>query len=183
MLEQDKLLITPLAYIRGRTLQKAYFIVDEAQNLTPHEVKTVITRAGEGTKIISQWEKGDKTKHNQLYLYKQYYSELFKVPLNKINIEFYIVKRKVLDFDDENLKSPHQAYRVQNFKPVDNKKRLKDANKDFVSFIKECYTDTGNPIDKEFEKKIDKPCDWCDFGKNKDLCGASLTPDEKFFSF
>ena len=86
-------------------------------------------------------------------------------------------------FDDENLKSPHQAYRVQNFKPVDNKKRLKDAKEDFISFIKECYTDTGNPIDKEFEKKIDKPCDWCDFGKNKDLCGASLTPDEKFFSF
>jgi len=52
MLEQEKLLITPLAYIRGRSLQKAFFIVDEAQNLTPHEVKTVITRAGEGTKII-----------------------------------------------------------------------------------------------------------------------------------
>ena len=52
MLEQDKLLITPLAYIRGRSLQKAFFIVDEAQNLTPHEVKTVITRAGEGTKVV-----------------------------------------------------------------------------------------------------------------------------------
>ena len=52
MMEQEKLFITPLAYIRGRSLQKAYFIVDEAQNLTPHEVKTVITRAGEGTKII-----------------------------------------------------------------------------------------------------------------------------------
>ncbi len=52
MLEQEKLFITPLAYIRGRSLQKAYFIVDEAQNLTPHEVKTVITRAGEGTKVI-----------------------------------------------------------------------------------------------------------------------------------
>ncbi|HIA95251.1 MAG TPA: PhoH family protein [Candidatus Marinimicrobia bacterium] len=52
MLEHDKLLITPLAYIRGRSLQKAFFIVDEAQNLTPHEVKTVITRAGEGTKVI-----------------------------------------------------------------------------------------------------------------------------------
>jgi PhoH-like ATPase len=52
MLEQDKLQITPLAYIRGRSLQKAFFIVDEAQNLTPHEVKTVITRAGEGTKVI-----------------------------------------------------------------------------------------------------------------------------------
>lgn len=52
MLENEKLLITPLAYIRGRSLQKIYFIVDEAQNLTPHEVKTIITRAGEGTKII-----------------------------------------------------------------------------------------------------------------------------------
>ncbi len=52
MLEEQKLLITPLAYIRGRSLQKAFFIVDEAQNLTPHEVKTIITRAGEGTKII-----------------------------------------------------------------------------------------------------------------------------------
>ena len=52
MLEQDKLLITPLAYIRGRSLQKAFFIVDEAQTLTPHEVKTAITRAGEGTKVV-----------------------------------------------------------------------------------------------------------------------------------
>jgi PhoH-like ATPase len=52
MLESQKLEITPLAYIRGRSLQRVYFIVDEAQNLTPHEVKTIITRAGEGTKII-----------------------------------------------------------------------------------------------------------------------------------
>ena len=52
MLEAEKLIITPLAYIRGRSLQKVYFIVDEAQNLTPHEVKTIITRAGEGTKIV-----------------------------------------------------------------------------------------------------------------------------------
>ncbi|MFG0255773.1 MAG: PhoH family protein [Rhodopirellula sp. JB053] len=52
MLELQKLVITPLAYIRGRTLQRTFFIVDEAQNLTPHEIKTIITRAGEGTKII-----------------------------------------------------------------------------------------------------------------------------------
>ena len=52
MLEDEKLLITPLAYIRGRSLQKSFFIVDEAQNLTPHEVKTIITRAGDGTKIV-----------------------------------------------------------------------------------------------------------------------------------
>ena len=52
MLEEEKLLITPLAYIRGRSLQKSFFIVDEAQNLTPHEIKTIITRAGEGTKVV-----------------------------------------------------------------------------------------------------------------------------------
>lgn len=51
-LEKEKILITPLAYIRGRSLSDICFIVDEAQNLTPHEVKTIITRAGEGTKII-----------------------------------------------------------------------------------------------------------------------------------
>jgi len=52
MLKDEKLLITPLAYIRGRSLSNIFFIVDEAQNLTPHEIKTIITRAGEGTKIV-----------------------------------------------------------------------------------------------------------------------------------
>jgi PhoH-like ATPase len=52
MLKTEKLLISPLAYIRGRSLSSVFFIVDEAQNLTPHEIKTIITRAGEGTKII-----------------------------------------------------------------------------------------------------------------------------------
>ena len=52
MIREEKLLISPLAYIRGRSLGKVYFIVDEAQNLTPHEVKTIITRAGEGTKMV-----------------------------------------------------------------------------------------------------------------------------------
>jgi len=52
LLERKKLVVTPLSYIRGRSLARIYFIVDEAQNLTPHEVKTVITRAGEGTKMV-----------------------------------------------------------------------------------------------------------------------------------
>ena len=50
--DQEKLVIAPLSYIRGRSLVKIYFIVDEAQNLTPHEIKTIITRAGEGTKLV-----------------------------------------------------------------------------------------------------------------------------------
>ena len=52
MVEAQKLVVCPLAYIRGRSLSNVFFIVDEAQNLTPHEVKTIITRAGENTKIV-----------------------------------------------------------------------------------------------------------------------------------
>ena len=52
MEDEGKLNISALAFIRGRSLSNVIFIVDEAQNLTPHEVKTIITRAGENTKII-----------------------------------------------------------------------------------------------------------------------------------
>jgi len=65
MVDSEKLIITPLAYIRGRSFQKSYFIVDEAQNLTPHEIKTIITRAGEGTKIVFT---GDIEQIDQPYL-------------------------------------------------------------------------------------------------------------------
>jgi PhoH-like ATPase len=51
-LENEKIVVAPLAYIRGRSLSNIIFIIDEAQNLTPHEVKTIITRAGENTKMI-----------------------------------------------------------------------------------------------------------------------------------
>ena len=52
MIESEKLIIQPLAFIRGRSLSNIFFIVDEAQNLTPHEIKTIISRAGENTKIV-----------------------------------------------------------------------------------------------------------------------------------
>ena len=65
LLKEEKLVISPLAYIRGRSLGKVYFIVDEAQNLTPHEMKTIITRAGEGTKMVFT---GDVFQIDQPYL-------------------------------------------------------------------------------------------------------------------
>ena len=52
LIEMGLLQIEPLTYIRGRTIPQQYLIIDEAQNLTPHEVKTIITRAGEGTKVV-----------------------------------------------------------------------------------------------------------------------------------
>ena len=65
LIKEEKLLITPLAYIRGRSLGKAFFIIDEAQNLTPHEIKTIITRAGDGTQMVFT---GDIFQIDQPYL-------------------------------------------------------------------------------------------------------------------
>ncbi len=52
MIDTEKLLIQPLAYIRGRSFSNIFFIIDEAQNLTPHEIKTIISRAGDNTKVV-----------------------------------------------------------------------------------------------------------------------------------
>ena len=65
MLREEKLIISPLAYISGRSLGRVFFIIDEAQNLTPNEIKTIITRAGEGTKMVFT---GDIFQIDQPYL-------------------------------------------------------------------------------------------------------------------
>lgn len=64
----NKLVVTPLTYIRGRSISNVLFIIDESQNCTPHEVKTIITRAGEGTKIIFT---GDVNQIDSPYLDSQ----------------------------------------------------------------------------------------------------------------
>lgn len=68
MQKGDQLVIEALAFIRGRSLSETYCIIDEAQNLTPHEIKTIITRAGEGTKMVFT---GDIQQIDQPYLDSQ----------------------------------------------------------------------------------------------------------------
>lgn len=68
MQKNDQLVIEALAFIRGRSLSETYCIIDEAQNLTPHEIKTIITRAGEGTKMVFT---GDIQQIDQPYLDSQ----------------------------------------------------------------------------------------------------------------
>ncbi|MCT4641379.1 MAG: PhoH family protein [Bacteriovoracaceae bacterium] len=65
LINEGLLHVEPLTYIRGRSLPNQYMIVDEAQNLTPHEIKTIITRAGEGTKIVLT---GDSAQIDNPYL-------------------------------------------------------------------------------------------------------------------
>ncbi len=65
LINQGLLHVEPLTYIRGRSLPQQFMIVDESQNLTPHEIKTIITRAGEGTKIVLT---GDSEQIDNPYL-------------------------------------------------------------------------------------------------------------------
>jgi PhoH-like ATPase len=67
IMESKKIEMEAVTYIRGRSLPKMYMIIDEAQNLTPHEVKTIISRAGQGTKVVLT---GDPTQIDNPYLDK-----------------------------------------------------------------------------------------------------------------
>ncbi len=67
VLDSNKLEMEAVTYIRGRSLPKIYMIIDEAQNLTPHEIKTIISRAGKGTKVVLT---GDPTQIDNPYLDK-----------------------------------------------------------------------------------------------------------------
>ena len=127
------------------------------------------------TKGWNKFAKKDEDKQYQLLLYKQYFSEQYGIPLDKIEIEFMILKRKVLDWDDEKIMSPHQAYRVQQFTPPSGKIKLGRAKKAVNDFIQECFTFDGGIKDKIYPKTPSKwTCNFCPFKEEQELCGAGL---------
>ena len=125
------------------------------------------------TKGWSQYDKKNEDKHFQLILYKKFFSEQYGIPLDKIDIEFFIVKRKVLDWDDDNIKSPHQAYRVQTFIPPSGKIKIGRATNAINDFITECFSFSGNIKELNYPKSPSKwNCTFCPYGEDKELCGA-----------
>jgi hypothetical protein len=118
-------------------------------------------------------DKKNEDKQFQLLLYKQFFAEQYNIPIDKIEIEFFILKRKVLDWDDEKLMSPHQAYRVQTFTPPSGKIKLGRAKNAINSFINECFNSSGQIKDIEYPKSPSSwNCRFCPYGDDKELCGA-----------
>ena len=127
------------------------------------------------TKGWNKFAKADENKQFQLLLYKQFFSEQYNILLDKIDIEFFIVKRKVLSWDDDNIMSPHQAYRVQTFIPPSGKIKLGKAKKAMTTFINECFNSDGSIKEKNYEKTPSKwTCNFCPFKEEQELCGAGL---------
>jgi hypothetical protein len=109
-------------------------------------------------------EKKDQTKINQILLYKHFYSKALSIPEDKIDVQFFIIKRKIF----ENAEFPMK--RIQEFVPANKTKKVKDAYNSIESFVKECFTpDAKYNTDREYTKNT-SACKWCEFAKRSDLC-------------
>jgi hypothetical protein len=118
-------------------------------------------------------DKKNEDKQFQLLLYKKFFAEQYNIPLDDIQIEFFIVKRKVLDWDDEKLMSPHQAYRVQTFSPPSGKIKISRAKNAVNDFINECFNSNGEIKEADYPKSPSKwNCNFCPYSDDKELCGA-----------
>lgn len=104
--------------------------------------------------------KKDETKSSQLILYKEYFSRQFQIDPEKIEVEFFIVKRKLYENTQFNIP------RIQSFKPITGKTKTKRAMEGFGEFIKECYSE-GKIIPKTYLKKPGKHCGYCPFSETQ----------------
>ena len=115
------------------------------------------------TKGWSQYQKSDKTKISQMLLYKKFYSDKYGIPLDKIKVEYQILKRKI--FEGADFPIP----RISKFVPANGKPSVNRAWTDFKNFVDSVYGDNGEVIQTEFPTNKGKPCDWCEF-KTRKLC-------------
>jgi len=110
--------------------------------------------------------KKDENKQFQLILYKKFFSEQFNIPLDKINIEFFIVKRKVWEESD------FPISRIQTFTPASGKVKLNKVNKELNEFLESAFTKEGYS-QKNHQSKINDYCQYCSFYKTH-LCSATF---------
>jgi hypothetical protein len=121
------------------------------------------------TKGWSKWAKKDEDKQFQLILYKKFFSETFNIPLEKINIEFFIVKRKLWESED------YTIPRIQRFVPASGKVKMNKATKALDEFITKVFDRKGY-ADVDHQPTPDNPnnnCNWCAFYKTH-LCPATF---------
>lgn len=121
------------------------------------------------TKGWSKWAKKDEDKQFQLILYKKFFSETFNIPLEKINIEFFIVKRKLWESED------YVIPRIQQFVPASGKVKMNKATNALNEFITKVFNREGY-AEIDHQPTPDNPnnnCNWCAFNKTH-LCSATF---------
>ena len=116
----------------------------------------------------NKWAKADKNKTDQLLLYKKYYGEQNNIPLDKIDIEYFIVKRKIW----ENADFPQR--RIQTFIPANGKPSVNKVAKNIDSFITECFNGSEYNVNHIYRKEASKKnCRFCEFNQTEH-CDAGV---------
>jgi hypothetical protein len=119
----------------------------------------------------NQYQKADKMKNSQILLYKKYYSDLFNIPLQKIKVEYQILRRKLPE--DSAFPVPHVSKHI----PAHGSPSVKKVYDEFMEFINTVFDDSGKFKDIEFPKvpgAAKKNCKFCEFG-NRGICDKKAT--------
>ena len=112
------------------------------------------------TRGWNKWQKADKNKTQQLLLYKQFYSKIYNHPIDKIKVEYFIVKRKLY----ENVDWPQK--RVQLFTPASGTVSMNKVSKGVGKFIEEAFNDDGSYTkNKLYSTPSKKACKYCEFNQ------------------
>jgi hypothetical protein len=131
---------------------------EELDKVYIYDIKT-------STRGWSETEKKDDSKIAQILLYKEYFSKQFGFDVEKIEVEYFIVKRKIWE------QSEYSIPRTQSFKPASGKNKRKQAVENFQAFIKDCFDDSGKPQVKSYLKNVgESSCKWCPYKDSPDLC-------------
>lgn len=116
------------------------------------------------TRGWSDKEKKDKTKLSQILLYKHFYSKALNISEDKINVKFFIVKRKI--YENADFPIP----RIQEFVPANKKKKVQEAFLSLENFIKECFTPQAKYVEDRVYVKNTAACKYCPYNDKPDLC-------------
>jgi CRISPR/Cas system-associated exonuclease Cas4 (RecB family) len=123
------------------------------------------------TKGWSTYEKSDENKTAQLILYKQLFGKQFNIDPEKIDVKFFIVKRKIPD----EVEFASMGRRVQEFIPPSGKIKRKNVMNSLKNFIEACFDEDGQYIEKEYIKNASKNnCKFCQYRDNKYLCNQAI---------
>lgn len=133
-----------------------------------YQNKLVIWDIKTSTRGWNKWQKADKTKTAQLVLYKKYLSEQYGYPLDRIDVKYFIVKRKLVDG------MMYAQKRVQQFVPANGSVTLNKVTKSFEDFIRNSFHEDGTyRLESEYpaiKGKNGKNCKWCPFKNDYEKC-------------
>ena len=115
------------------------------------------------TRGWNKYQKADKVKTSQMLLYKKFYSEKYNIPLDKIKVEYQILKRKLWEGAD------FPIPRISKFVPANGKPSVNNAWRGFTNFVDSVFGEAGEIIQTNFPPSKGKQCDWCEF-KERKLC-------------